>query len=240
MNEARYRIAAIWARTVPRPIGLYAALLLALEGGLACDRVVATTAAPQTANTSASLADNPPIVDPVMGELSQLARHIIGALRDSVTRRSLARALKDSVNIRSGVSMKECASSSLSKMMLEEGERRGLGRAASMCALISARHGVILYMAPERLSRWDGTEMPVVTAISNPSAGIPDRLTAYRSTSKSVEISTAKSEAGPLLVILPFTRVRPGDASASTPKVRTFVVKGTDSPLPPTRDKVSP
>jgi hypothetical protein len=167
--------------------------------------------------------------DPVMGNLSALARHVVGALRDSALRQDIARALKETESPRSGLDLQGCAPGSLSRRIMDEGERRGQGASAQMCGLVNSLHGAILYMAPERLAQWNGGTVPVVTAISDPQAPLPPFFKGYRSTSRVVDLSSTSPAPGPLLVILPFRHARRAARQGSTSSVKIIEVPRPDS-----------
>ena len=178
-------------------------LVFALVASVACERPTAVTLSPPIQPAAATFARlTAPVTDPAMGKLSPVARQVIAALRDPDLRRELALAMKDT-SASYSLDLQDCRTVSLAARLLASGERNGFGTAASACARLTALNGAILYMAPERLEGWDGTVIPLVTAIEHPESPLPTTVWAYRSPSRAVELSSSHPGSGPLLVILP-------------------------------------
>ena len=142
--------------------------------------------------------------DSTMADLSPIARHLIVALRDSTLRIDLARALKAQENGTLGIDLHDCDHDALAVRVLREGERRGAGGASLACTRIRQRAGMVLYMDRDRLRGWDGTTIPVVTAVSNPDRGLPVTFRGYRSATQMIDLPSDGSIRGPILVVLPY------------------------------------
>jgi hypothetical protein len=162
-------------------------------------------AAPQPNASYSVLVD--PVADRAMGELSPLARHLSAALRDSTMRLALAKAMKDS-SASGSVDLQDCANASIAEDLLANGQRHLGGSANQFCAMLRALPGAILYMDPQRLQAWDGQATPIVTALSDPRAALPDSIVGYRSPSRSITMARTRIVDGPLLVILPYAHPR--------------------------------
>lgn len=182
-----------------------ALIFLSLVGGQsllsACERAL-PTAAPATHLRVEPTVMTPAVADRLMGRLSPLARHLVIALRDSDMRAELAGAMKRQELTHPGIDLSDCNQGE-SRHLMERGEANGGSHNADICALIKSMPGVMLYMAPEQLAKWDATVIPSVTAIDNASGGRAGPKQAYRSPDRMIDISD-RSFRGPLLVVLPF------------------------------------
>lgn len=179
-----------------------------LVASVSCERPTAALPAPmRVSDVPGFLRLTAPVSDAAMGNLSPVARHVIAALRDPILRRELAVALKDTAAAYS-LDLQECRTSSLAKRLLDAGEREGFGSASALCSQLMAMSGAILYMAPERLQGWDGSTIPLVSAIARPDRAVPATIHAYRSTARAEEISMSRPGDGPLLVIVPIPQTR--------------------------------
>lgn len=168
----------------------------------ACDQV--TSPAMNKRHRVVSPIVAPPIVDPTMGSLSPVARHIVIALRDPAMRTALRQALVASSSSGVGLDLADCGGTSPAAMLLTRGEELGGSAAVDLCALITRRHGVTLYMNRTALAGWDGSVIPVVTAIENPAAPLPATFQGYRSPTVSIQLpGRGRALSGPLLVVLP-------------------------------------
>ena len=175
-------------------IGAVALLLTACA-----DRSQPTTA---VASLKPKLDVSAPVTDKVMGGLSIVARHIVGALQDPAIRGNLVRALKTS-SVPGQMDLQDCGPMSMTGKLLDRGEKAGMGNAASMCAFLASRPGVILFMDRDRLAGWDSTVVPVVTAIADPDNGEQLAHLGYRSPSRTILLPADGSYGGPVLVVLP-------------------------------------
>jgi hypothetical protein len=169
-----------------------------------------------------------PVSDTVMGELSPIARQVVAALRDSVLRVEVARAMKETSSA-SSIDLQDCAAVSVAQRLLLAGERNGMGSATLHCGNLRKLRGAILYMNPERLAHWDGTVIPIVTAIQNPDRALPKELRAYRSSTRLVNLSLDHPDDGPLLVVLPYVHPRRAKSKATTTSAQMVQVVPTDT-----------
>jgi len=152
----------ITSRTNSHTLALF---LVSGFGSLILSACTEGTQPPTAANAvKPSFSVSTPVDDKVMGDLSVVAQDIIGALRNPGVRGALVRALKTSPYY-GQIDLQDCGPMSLVGSMLQAAEGVGLGSANAMCALLSARRGVILYMDRDRLGGWDSTTVPVVTAL---------------------------------------------------------------------------
>ena len=196
-----------------------------------CDRQQAI--GPQTGTRAVTSARVTPASDGTMGGLSVVALQISLSLQDPDTRQALAAALKTDTMARGGVDLQDCDHSSLAHQLLAVGERRGGRTAASLCAEIAGRRGLILYMDPDRLAAWSGRDTPVVAAIENPQAPLPSEFTAYRSPTRTIALPSDGSLKGPILVVLPFRgQARANREPGKLPRARA--IQGPDASQPTT------
>lgn len=183
-----------WGRALPA-----IAAIVALG---ACEQNPTGVANPRVARVTAVV--SPPVVDPTMGSLSPLARHIVIALRDSAMRANLVQAMRTAQPRGLGLDLSSCNQSGTAQALIQAGELRGGASAASMCALIGNTHGVTLYMNAPALAAWDPSVIPVVTAIDNPQKKLSHAFVGYRSPTRMIALSdTGHSISGPVLVVLP-------------------------------------
>jgi len=138
-----------------------------------------------------------------MGALSPIARFISGALRDSSMRHAVAAAMKESSTGHLGLDLQTCGTATLVQRLMLTGEQHGMGSAQSMCAVMSRFDGLTLFMDPDRLSRWNGRAIPIVTAIADLHHPLPNKFLGYRSPARTIELSASDPVNGPLLVVLP-------------------------------------
>lgn len=154
-----------------------------------------------------------PLSDVVMGPLSVIAREVVTGLGDAPTRRGVLQALKASANSGMGIDLTSCNASGVVLDLLVAAERRGAGRASDICESITETRGLVLYMSARDLRRWDGSFIPIVTAISLNPAALPDKWQGYRSPETAIELSSREPAPGPVLLILPVNghpRLTPG------------------------------
>jgi hypothetical protein len=182
--------------------------ILSLVAIGACDhsRIEAPRAGPIPSVAAFSRIDAP-VKDDAMRELSTLARFIVGALRDSTLRRSVAAAMADT-SAGGGIDLQDCRTNALVAHLFESGQRATGTSAAQLCADVSNRDGLILFMAPSRLARWNGTAVPVVSAIASTHDALPPTFLGYRSVERTIMISRDEPLDGPLLMILAMPHAR--------------------------------
>lgn len=170
----------------------------------ACDQTTNPTGVARPAVMHVAAVVAPPVVDPTMGSLSPLARHIVIALRDSAMRAALVQAMKAAQPRGLGLDLSTCNQPGPAQSLIRAGESRGGASAASICALIAKTHGVTLYMNAPALAAWDPSVIPVVTAIDNPQKKLSHVFVGYRSPTRTIALSdTGHSISGPVLVVLP-------------------------------------
>lgn len=102
-----------------------------------------------------------------------------------------------------GLDLRACSTELIIQRLFAAAERHGGPLADAMCQGIRGRAGLALYMDRDRLDAWDGTTIPIVTAIADPSRTLPVQLRAYRSATRIISISRDSTVGGPLLVVLP-------------------------------------
>jgi hypothetical protein len=186
-----------------------------------CDRTTNPTGLNKRSVAPVAAVMTPAVIDPTMGSLSPLARHIVIALRDSATRVALIQAMKSAQPRGLGLDLSTCAEPGTAQALIRMGEVNGGSAAVSMCSLISKRRGVTLYMSAPALAAWDASVIPVVTAIDNPNLKMSHAFVGYRSPTRTIVLSdTGHSVSGPVLVILPIPHparvARNGRSSIST------------------------
>ncbi len=172
---------------------------------LACERTASVIlVAPSTRAATRSIPVASPVVDSAMGGLSIYAQYVIAGLRDSVARMAVWRALKAPTTPREGLDLQSCGNLAAIDALFAAAERQGHGEAQTVCGALKGMRGAILYMDAERLKQWDGTSIPLVTAIADPNGHMPSQITAYRSTRRTVVLPSDGSTLGPMLVVLPY------------------------------------
>jgi hypothetical protein len=138
-----------------------------------------------------------------MGPLSGVARHVAAGLQDSATRMAIMRALKSPGQSRAGIDLQACRAGVVSQLLLN-GERAGAGAAKAVCDQMQALKGLVLFMDPDRLSAWDGSVIPIVTALARPDSLLAPSFHGYLTASRIVDLSRDNPPAGPMLVVLPY------------------------------------
>lgn len=141
--------------------------------------------------------------DLTMGRYSAVARHLAWALRDSATRMNLATLLKHDSTTLLGADLQACDTEGPVKAIFDAAERRGAGLASVVCATLKRTPGGVLYMDRDRLRAWDGTTIPIVTAIEHPEHPPLRSFHGYLATDRAIDLPPDGSLAGPILVILP-------------------------------------
>jgi hypothetical protein len=145
----------------------------------------------------------PAAVDSVMGQLSPIAQHLAAGLQDSTIRMAVYRAMKSPGANHGSLDLQTCAADPAVSSLVTSGERHGAGPAVAMCALIARLPGATLYMDPTQLARWDGTTIPIVTAVEKANRRLPATIRGYRSPDLLMDLPTDGSLQGPVLVVVP-------------------------------------
>lgn len=145
-----------------------------------------------------------PVSNPVMGDLSPVARQVVAGLQNPKVRGAIIRALRDPANRGAGIDLLDCSPGSAVGDLLQAGESRGGEGANTLCSAFRSWGGVTLYMAPDRLAAWDSTVIPIVTAIAHPDSALPATLVGYRSPARTIDLPADGSLQGPILVVVPY------------------------------------
>jgi hypothetical protein len=158
--------------------------------------------------------------DSVMGSLSPIAQHVIAGLQDSSIRMAVYHAMTKRGASTVGLDLQGCADEPVVLALIREGEHNGAMPASQACGVLKGLPGAVLYMDPDRLRAWDGSTIPIVTALENPHARIPPTFHGYRATNRMIDLPADGSLKGPILVILPIVHPR-RVTNAPPPKRRT-------------------
>lgn len=175
----------------------------------------------------------PPRQDPTMGPLSPIAQHIAAGLQDSVTRATIRRSLLNPRSSIPAADLQSCDDTTGAVgHLLRSGELRGAGLAKNLCTTLKAMSGAILYMDPTQLAHWDGSVIPVVTAIAHPGQRLPASIVGYRSPNVTMDLPTDGHMAGPVLVVLPLLHESRLPSRATPPPARAVFVPDPKPPTP--------
>jgi hypothetical protein len=167
----------------------------------------------------------PPVDDPTMGSLSSAAQHIAAGLQDSVIRMAIRRSLLESHASVPELDLQACdITASDSDKLLQSGERRGAKVARDLCKMFKGMNGAILYMDPTQLAHWDGSTIPIVTAVADPDQPLPASIRGYRSPNVMIDMPTDGSMAGPMLAVLPLQHESQRSLRATAPSTRAVFV----------------
>jgi hypothetical protein len=177
---------------------------------IASTRGIATPASPTKHVLVGSV-----VTDNVMGNLSLVARQVVAGLGDPAVRQMVVEAMKDPKAAGAGLDLSACESGTIAANLLAAGEERGAERAEVLCSSIRRSGGLTLYMSKDGLTRWDGSFVPIVTAIENSHGRFPKQWKGYRSGQVTIELSADKPSPGPVLVVL---RLRHPTRLASAPR----------------------
>lgn len=185
----------------------------------ACERPMPVSPLHSVSASSARVPVPAPAADSAMGALSQYAQVVVAALGDSVTRIAVWEKLRSPSTPLEGIDLQSCGSDAVVDRLLLAGQRRAGRSAAEVCSALQKMPGAILYMDRSRLKQWDGTSIPLVTAIERPDDRLPKILTVYRSARRTMSVPSDGSTLGPVLVILPYTHPshRPGVVPSNDP-----------------------
>jgi hypothetical protein len=166
----------------------------------------------------------PVVTDPGMGNLSSLAHQVVVGLGNPRVRMMVVEAMKNPAAAGAGLDLNDCASGSVVAQLLVAAEQRGAGSAATTCSDIGRWGGLTLYMAESGLRRWDGTFIPIVTALSARGPAVPKQWKGYRSGDRAIDLFADKPVPGPVLVVLPLTHpTRVANATRMVPLLQTHV-----------------
>lgn len=189
-NNSARRLAAILA-------GTFAVTMI-----IGCDQTVSPTGVGSRRAVRPAPVLAPPIMDPVMGALSPVARHIVIALRDSATRVAIIDAMRLAEPRGLGLDLTACSNAGPVHDLFAKGEERGGARATDICAVIAGRLGATLYLNSAALSAWDPSVIPTVIAIDHPERKLPRAFLGYRSPTQTITLSDSAPLAGPVLLVL--------------------------------------
>ena len=176
--------------------------VLASAAITACDRPTTTQVLPRATRPSAQIA---PVADASMGSWSPMAMAVVAGLQDPRIRRSIVAAMKDTGAAGIGIDLQACQPGGKIDSLYAAAEKRGAMAGAALCALATHASGLVLYMDREQLANWDPSVIPIVTALADPSKGVPDHLVGYRSPTRTLDLRTDDKLATPILVVLPMT-----------------------------------
>lgn len=168
--------------------------------------------------------------DATMGALSGVARHIVTALRDPALRAAVAAAMKADSTSRLGLDLQDCDSPGVVHSLLAAGEKYGAGAAASVCASIKSRAAGALFMDPDRLRGWNGSTIPIVTAIENPRSALPATFHGYLSSERVIDLPADGSLKGPILVVLPLVHPHHNSYATQQGTARVVAVPSSQTP----------
>lgn len=176
--------------------------LVVLVAAVGCQSERSLTAPPVSAAPNRTIIGQP-ANDRTMGRLSGIARHLSAALQEAAMRGLLNRALKSPGAIGIGIDLQDCEAPTLVGQLLRAGERRGGESAEALCHAFQHEKGLTLYVDRSTLKGWDSTTSPIVTALEDPDAPLPQTFLGYRSPSRTIEIGAGTKIKSPILVILP-------------------------------------
>jgi hypothetical protein len=145
------------------------------------------------------------VTDSVMGNLSLVARQVAVGLGNPTVRQKVVAAMKDPGAHGAGLDLSACGSGTVAADLLAAGEERGAGSAEALCSSISRSGGLTLYMSKDGLRRWDGSFVPIVTAVENSRGKLPKQWKGYRSGQRTIDLFADKPTPGPVLVVLRLT-----------------------------------
>jgi len=143
------------------------------------------------------------VTDQAMGSLSPIAFQVAAGLQDPVVLRSVFAAMRDSASQGLGIDLQDCGPGGPTQLLINAGAKRGGQAASVLCAALSALPGAILFMDRDQLKVWNPSVIPIVTAVANPLAPLPQHFLGYRSPSKTIDLGADSKLKGPILVVLP-------------------------------------
>jgi hypothetical protein len=143
------------------------------------------------------------VTDRVMGNLSLTAHQIAVGLGNAKVRQLVVQAMKSPAAAGAGLDLNACETGTIVGDLLTAAEQRGAGSAAALCSSIRRSGGRTLYMSKDGLRQWDGSFVPIVTAIESPHLPLPKRWKGYRSGQRTIDLFADKSPPGPVLVVSP-------------------------------------
>jgi hypothetical protein len=176
--------------------------LLAMYTTVACERATKPVSHSRPVSVASAITIATAVNDPTLDDLSVVAQLVATALQDSTTRMELRGELLANPK-EAMIDLQSCRENGVASRMFAISERRGVRNATAMCTAAIAREGLTLYLDPARLNQWDGTTIPLVTAIAHPDRPLADSITVYRSPARTMRMSTNATFDGPIIVILP-------------------------------------
>lgn len=209
---------------VERKKQLAALVVLAILG---CDEPTSTTRRIATpASPTKHVMVGSVVTDNAMGNLSLVARQVVVGLGDPAVRQRVVDAMKDPGTAGAGLDLSACESGSIAANLFSAGEERGAASAEAVCSGMRKQSGgLTLYMSKDGLSRWDGSFVPIVTAIDNSRGPVPKQWKGYRSGQVTIDLSADKPTPGPVLVVLRLTNpARLASAPRTNLTQRTTIV----------------
>lgn len=169
----------------------------------ACDRSMRDPAVSELPPREVRFAVANTPADPVMGSLAGVARAISAGLQDPAVRHRVAAAMKERGTHPIGIDLRDCAGGTPAAQLVASGAARLAANPEAMCDAIRGRVGMVLYMDGDRLTHWDSSTVPIVTAIDNPDQSLPASFLGFRSPDVTVALPADGSLRGPILVVLP-------------------------------------
>jgi hypothetical protein len=165
------------------------------------------------------------VTDNAMGNLSLVARQIVVGLGDPAVRQRVVEAMKDPGTAGAGLDLSACESGSIAADLLSAGEERGAANGAALCSSIRRSGPLTLYMSRDGLRRWDGSFVPIVTAIEDSDRKPPKQWKGYRSGQRTIDLFADGPTPGPVLVVLRVAHPsRLVNASRTMPTQQTYIV----------------
>ena len=177
---------------------------LVMLGVIGCGEPPTSTqrpAAPASLMKQASIGSA--VTDRVMGNFSLIAHQVVVGLGNAKVRQSIVQAMKSPAAGGAGLDLSACDAGTIVADLLTAAEQRGEGSAGALCSNIRRSGAHTLYMSQSGLRRWDGSFVPIVTAIENPRGLLPKQWKGYRSGQRTIELFADKPTPGPVLVVSP-------------------------------------
>ena len=159
------------------------------------------------------------VADPVMGKLSAVARQVVVGLGDAEVRRMVVLAMKSPAAAGAGLDLSTCEQGAITAKLMTAAELRGAREVEGLCSVTSGSRGLTLFMSQDGLRRWDGSFVPIVTAIENPRGQLPKQWKGYRSGQRTIDLFANQPTPGPVLVVS--TIVHPAQLARSSRTIPT-------------------
>ena len=180
-----------------------AVIPLLAASALGCGRDMPRTSPTATADLAQPRFAVAAAKDPVMGRLSGYAQVISAAAQDSAVRVAIAAALRAAPGGLPELDLQDCRTNGVVIRMIAEAARRGGPEPSTLCGVFEQETGLVLYMDPDRLAHWDVGTVPVVTALSDPTAPLPATFEGYSNPDRTVVLPGDGRSSEPTLVVLP-------------------------------------